>query len=363
MRVILRGTFLTESQMSIGIVVVGPGLIGKTHISLVGSHESTHLLAIVAPDHEENRRTAREVGAPLFHSLDACCKMVSPRAVIISSPNIFHHEQARWCIERHIPVLIEKPIAASVAEALDLIELVGRHQGKALVGHHRAYSPLLAVAKDIISSGRLGRLVSFMGSAQFYKPAQYFRDGVWRTQLGGGPILINLIHEIGNMRTLVGEITEVQALSSSAIRGFAVEDSVVMNFRFASGALGTFVLSDVAATPMSWEQTSQENSMFPTYADVDCYTLIGTKGCLGFPTMLLRYVAEGVEASWLETMTKKHYDIERRDPLRCQLDHFVDLINGIAEARVSVVDGYRNLCVVEAVRNAIRSGRSEKVGF
>lgn len=78
-----------------------------------------------------------------------------------------------------------------------------------------------------------------MGSAVFYKPDEYFDAAPWRREAGGGPILIKMIHEIGNLRSLCGEIVAVQALASSATRDFPVEDTVAINLRFASGALGT----------------------------------------------------------------------------------------------------------------------------
>ena len=347
--------------MTIGIVVVGPGLIGKKHIALIRANPDTHLAAIVAPDHAENHAIAAAEGVPLFFSLQESAAAVAMDAVIISSPNAFHYEQARWCIESRLPVLIEKPVTPGIDEARSLVELVHQYKAKALVGHHRAYSPLLSAAGQVIQQGRLGRLVSVVGSAQFYKPAQYFRDGLWRTQPGGGPILINMIHEVGNLRALIGEVTTVQAMASSAVREFAVEDTVAINFGFANGALGIFVLSDTAATPMSWEQTAQENPAYPTYGDVDCYTVTGTQGSLSFPTMRLRYFQSGTEASWWKPFLEDQIAVEREDPLRGQLAHFVDLIRGRADPRVSVVDGFRNLLVVEAIRQAIHNGQLVEV--
>lgn len=347
--------------MEISIVVVGPGLIGKKHMALIRANPDTRLAAVVAPDHAPNHAAAADAGVPLYTSLDACAAAERIDAVVVASPNPFHHAQARWCIERQIPVLIEKPVTPGLDEARELVRLVAQHQAKALVGHHRSYSPLLAMARELIASGRLGRLVSVVGSAQFYKPAQYFLDGPWRTQPGGGPILINLIHEIGNLRTLMGEIASVQAMASSAVRRFAVEDTVAINFGFANGALGTFVLSDTAATPMSWEQTTQENPAYPSHADVDCYTVSGTQGSLGFPTMRMRHAPAGQEASWWTPYLDDQLAVHREDPLRCQLAHFVQLIRGQAQPLVSVADGCRNLEVVEAIRQAIASGQTVRV--
>src|SRR5512132_4554968 len=128
-------------------------------------------------------------------------------------------------------------------------------------------------AAEIVKSDRLGRLVAVVGTEMFCKPDQYFEDGPWRRQPGGGPILINMVHEIGNLRALCGEIVAVQAFASNATRGFPVEDTVAINLRFANGALGTFMLSDTAASARSWEQTSQENAAYATCDDEDAYTI------------------------------------------------------------------------------------------
>jgi predicted dehydrogenase len=171
-----------------------------------------------------------------------------------------------------------------------------------------------------------------------------------------------MIHEVGNLRALMGEIVTVQAMASSAIRQFVVEDTVAINFGFANGALGTFLLSDTAATPMSWEQTARENPSYPTYSDVDCYTVSGTQGSLSFPTMRLRTFPADTEASWWKPFCDDHIEVQRDDPLRGQLMHFVEIIRGDAEPRVPVVDGYRNLLVTEAIHRAIDSGQVIHVG-
>lgn len=333
----------------IKIVVVGPGLIGKQHIKLINENPNTILVAIVAPNHEHNHQFSKKIQAPLFHDLDSCIRSVKLDGVMISSPNKFHFEQASICIKQGIPVFIEKPITPSVQEAESLVNLVEKYQGKVLIGHHRAHSPLLAKAREIIQEGRLGRIVSITGSAQFYKPDSYFAAGPWRTQLGGGPILINLIHEIGILRSLCGEISAVHAFSSSNIRNFPVEDTVSINFSFKNGALGNFMLSDTAACAKSWEQTSRENPAYPTYPDEDCYVVCGTLGSLSIPTFRLKYYKEKTSASWWNPFEEEILKIDRKDPLTCQLSHFVRVIQGIAEPLVSAKDGLQNLRVTEAI--------------
>jgi predicted dehydrogenase len=215
---------------------------------------------------------------------------------------------------------------------------------------------MMAQAAELARGGRLGRIVAVMGSAAFHKPAQYFADGPWRTQPGGGPILINMIHEVHNLRMLCGEIVAVQAFASNAVRGFVVEDTVSINLRFASGALGSFLLSDTAACARSWEQTSQENPAYPSYSDEDCYVLTGTLGSLSVPTMRLKTYAYAQEASWWKPFSEDRLAVQREDPLARQLAHFAQVIRGQAQPLVSVRDGLQNLRVTEAIAEAARSG-------
>lgn len=334
------------------LIVVGPGLIGKRHIQLIQENSAAILDAIVAPDHKINHEIANRSGVPLYFSLQSCLKKHSPDGVIISSPNIFHSNQAELCILHNIPVLIEKPVTSSVAEGRKLSNLAQKHNAKALVGHHRAYSPLIETAKDVIKNGVLGQLVSVIGSAQFMKPKHYFLDAPWRTQVGGGPILINLIHEIGNLRALIGEVHAVQAISSSRMRKFLVEDTVAINLIFENGVLGTFLLSDTAASPKSWEQTAKENLAYPYYVDEDCYSISGTQGSLAIPSMRLKYYPCNVEPSWWMPFDEKIIPVQRLDPLKCQLEHFIDVIRGATTPRVSILDGFKNLLITEAIRQS-----------
>lgn len=167
--------------------------------------------------------------------------------------------------------------------------------------------------------------------------------------------MINLIHEIGNFRTLCGEINAVQAMASSATRNFAVEDSVAIILQFADGALGTFLLSDTAASARSWEQTSQENKSYPTYPDEDCYSVSGTMGSLSIPTMRTKYYRSEAEQSWWSPFVEETIDVSRKDPLACQLDHFVDVVRGEAMPLVSARDGLRNLQITEAIAESART--------
>ncbi|HEV2173680.1 MAG TPA: Gfo/Idh/MocA family oxidoreductase [Nitrospira sp.] len=336
------------------IAVVGPGLIGKKHLQLVHEEPTSCVGAIVAPDHQRHHVTASAYGVPLYHDVETMLGAQELDGAIIASPNIVHVDQGLACLEAGVPVLVEKPIAHTFDAGRRLVEMAEQRHVPLMVGHHRAHSPIMKAAREIIRNERLGRIVAIMGSALFYKPDDYFEAGPWRKEIGGGPILINLIHEIGNLRALCGEIASVQAISTSATRKFAVEDTAALNFEFSSGALGVFILSDTAASARSWEQTSRENPSYPAYDDEDCYVISGTSGTLAVPTMRLKCYRDPKSRSWWKPFSLESFSVEREDPLKCQLGNFLNVIQGLEAPVVSGHDGLQNLRVVEAIFESIK---------
>ena len=337
------------------IAVAGAGLMGRSHAQLLADHAQTRLSAFVDPA-AHGQMLAREFGVPCHASLDELLARDKPDALIIATPNDVHVPQALQALAQGLPVLLEKPVSTTVAQGQLLLDAVQAKGARVLVGHHRAHSPIMAKARAVIESGQLGRLVTVMGSATFLKPDHYFDDGPWRREPGGGPILINMIHEVHNLRILCGEIVAVQAIASHAVRGFAVEDTVAITLQFASGMLGSFMLSDTAASARNWEHTSRENKAYPTCEDEDCYVLSGTNGSLSVPTMRLKTYPGPEARSWWKPFEAGVVGLVRQDPLQRQMEHFGAVVRGEARPLVSAHDGLQNLRVTEAISAAARSG-------
>jgi predicted dehydrogenase len=342
------------------IAVAGAGAIGQAHIGVALRSPGCELCAIVDPS-PAAVNIAGVAGVPLYGSIDELLAQNRPDGLILATPNALHVPQALQCIAAGLPILLEKPIATTVAEGQQLVDVVERTGARVLIGHHRAHSPIMAKAREVVESGKLGKLVAVMGSATFFKPERYFADAPWRRELGAGPILLNLIHEVHNLRMLCGEIVAVQAFSSHATRGFAVEDTVAINLRFANGMLGTFMLSDTAACPRSWEQTSQENRAYPTYTDEDCYVITGTNGALSVPTMRLKTYPRPEDRSWWKEFEVGVVGMVRDDPLKHQIEHFGQVIRGEAEPLVSARDGLTNLRITQAIAEAAASGNTIEI--
>jgi predicted dehydrogenase len=202
------------------IAVAGAGSIGIRHIEEIQRSQGAVLSAIIDPSPKAIEVGERE-DAPVYRSLAEFLVGDRPDGVVLATPNQMHVEQGLQCIAADVPVLIEKPIAHTLEDGTRLVQAAERANARLLVGHHRRHSPILHKAIEIVQSGVLGQLVAAIGCAVFYKRDGYY-DGpfAWRKEPGGGPILLNMIHEVDNLRAMVGEIVAVQAIASSAIRKF-----------------------------------------------------------------------------------------------------------------------------------------------
>jgi predicted dehydrogenase len=327
--------------VTLRIGLAGAGLIGRAHAERIRRSGECRLVAIADP-------APVPAGVAHYPDIEAMLAHETLDGVVVATPNVLHMPNALACIARRLPVLIEKPLAESVAHGERIAAAAEAAKVPVLVGHHHRHNPLLAAARETIRSGALGRIATISASALLRKPDAYF-DTAWRRQPGGGPVLINLIHLIDDLRFLCGEIAEVTALGSNALRGFAVEDSAAAALRFESGALATVILSDSAAAPWSWELTTGENKAFPQQA-ADCYLIAGTSGSLAVPS--LRTWRHAGEASWTVPLQTGRIEVAPADPLDRQLAHFCAVIRGEAVPLIDGRDALRTLEVTLRIGEA-----------
>jgi predicted dehydrogenase len=343
------------------IAVAGAGLIGARHIEEIEASRDADLASIVDPG-PAGSELAEKYAVPRFDSLREMLAADRPDGIILATPNRMHVHGGMECVAARVAMIVEKPIGDTVAGATGLVEAGEAAGVPVLTGHHRNYSPIMAKAREIVRSGRLGSLVAITGCALFYKPDDYFAvGGGWRREPGGGPILLNLIHDVNNLMSLAGEIVAVQAATSNATRNFPVEDTAAMIFQFGGGALGTFTLSDTAASARSWEQTSGENTTYASYPEEDCYHIAGTIGSLSVPTMRIR-TFPGTR-SWWQPFDSSIEDTDRSDPLANQVAHFAAVIRGAADPICTGRDGLNALRVVDAVVQSARTGAVVPTGL
>ena len=253
-----------EAVSPVRLAVIGAGLIGRTHTRIIQQEPAAEIVAVADPM-PAAAAFASEQGIPYFADYLEMLDAVKPAGVVIATPNALHLPVALACAERGVPMLVEKPIADTVEAAQTMVEAAERAGVALLVGHHRRHNPIIQTARDIVQGGRIGRLAAVTCLYLLQKPDSYF-EMAWRREAGGGPVLINLIHDIDNLRFICGEISTVHAVSANAVRGFAVEDTAAVIVSFTSGALATLTISDAVASPWGWDTTARVRITAPRSA-------------------------------------------------------------------------------------------------
>jgi len=326
------------------IALLGAGLIGREHAALITAHPGA-TLAGIADLSAEAHALAASLGVDCHDDYRRMLDTVRPDAAIVALPNRLHLEAGLACIERRLPVLVEKPIADTVAAALQLVAAGEAAGVPILVGHHRRHSPDIREAHRAIARGDLGPLVAVAGLCLIRKHDRYF-DVEWRRRPGGGPLLINAIHDVDCLRHLCGEIDRVQAFGSSAVRGLEVEDTVAVSLRFDSGALGTLLLTDAAPSPYFWETASAQALYFPGQPG-DAYVVAGRQATLAVPSLdLWRHDGDG---DWRDPLVRRRLPVPQSSCYVAQLDNLIAVARGHAAPVVSGRDGAMTLAATLAI--------------
>jgi len=333
------------------IAVIGAGLIGRRHLGVLLADPAYVAAAIVDPD-PAAAALARQHGIPHYAECERMLDTERPDSVVVATPNQLHAAAGHACIARKVPVLIEKPITDSLAAALDLVEAAERAGVPVLVGHHRRHDPIMRKAAEVIAGGTIGKVTAATGMWLARKPDAYF-DLTWRREPGGGPVLINAIHDVDCLRMLCGEIDSIQAFAAHGARGFAVEDTAAAAIRFASGALGTLLISDAVSAPWTWEWTSRENPFYP-HEPRDCYLIAGTTGSLAVPSLEHGWHDPGQH--WGDPLTRRRIAVKPADAYVEQMRNFARVIRGEEAAVVSGRQGLLTLAATLAITQSARTG-------
>ena len=340
----------------IRIAIIGLGMIGKVHVQSAARVSDCELVAVC--DADRSREKLIEGSKTVFYS--DYQKMIESEAldgVVIALPNEAHEPVGSACAEKGLNLLVEKPIAHSVEAAAKLVDTAAKNNVQILVGHHRRFNPLIETTRQIIQDGELGKLVGVSVMSAFYKPSEYFVQGPWRKEKGGGgPILINLIHEIDNLRFICGEITNVYAEVSHKGRNFPIEDTVSVSLRFDSDTVASILLTDTAPSLWAYDCSSGENPFFYR-TNGNCYHFLGTEASMDFPGLNKVYYADKNRKGWQHPLSVHTTGVSIEDPYPRQLSHFCRVIRGEEQPRTSGTDALKTMKVIQAV---LESGQTRQ---
>ncbi len=333
--------------------LVGAGVIGQRHIGAIRDCDDIELCAIADPS-AVAEKTAHEAGVPLFADTASMLAGAQCDGVIISTPTEHHLRPALSALKAGAHVLIEKPICATVDEAQQIVAGATKTGLHVLVAHQRRYYPQVEKARDLVQGGALGPLVAVSGQWTLRKHESYY-DPDWRKKWQAGPVVTNLIHDMDAMRYICGEVESVMAEVGSPILGWEKEDVAALTIRFSSGALGSFILSDQATSPWTWEMALGENISIPRTGE-NAMRFMGRDGSLEFPNLVLwNHAAPPFD--WTQPLTREAFPLTAEDAYTVQMRHFAAVIRGEEPPRIDAADATRSLAATVAVMESARTGQ------
>jgi predicted dehydrogenase len=336
----------------LNIGIVGFGLVGKRHASALEKTNGLLLKDVIEHDPTSLQSSEKELKFITHNDLDEYLNSNKPDGLIIATPTVLHIDQAIKCIEKKIPLLIEKPISVHAKDAITLIKRSKELDVPLLIGQHRRHNQIIKTTKKILDEGVLGEIRSIQATCWFYKPDHYFDAAPWRKLKGAGPIYVNLIHDVDLLRYFCGEVKTVYANAIRSTRGYDNEDVASAVLTFKNDIIANVSVSDSISSPWSWETTSNEHPVYPN-TNNSCYLIGGAEGSLSLPDLKL-WKHEKKPDWWTPLITEK-YDFQNIDPLITQLENFRDVILGKTEPLVSGLEGVRSLQVIEAIQSSIAS--------
>ena len=231
-----------NNSQKIRFAVVGCGHIGKRHAEMVKREEGAELVALC------DIRPQEELGienypVPFFSNMsDLLQARLDLDVINICVPNGLHAQLAIQALETGHHVVIEKPMALTLADAEKVVYTSLKYRKQVFCVMQNRYSPPSVWIKEMVESGRLGKIYMVQLNCYWNRDDRYYKPGGWHgdAQLDGGTLFTQFSHFIDIMYWLFGDICNIQARFAdfNHQHSTAFEDSGFVNFSFVNGGMG-----------------------------------------------------------------------------------------------------------------------------
>ena len=299
-----------DAARPLRIGVVGVGVMGSNHARVLAGLSGVALIGVADPNLEQANFVARMLGCAAVATVDELLDL-KPDAVSIAAPTELHHQVALQCIGRGVHVLVEKPIASTVAEGQEIVAAARRAGVTLMIGHVERFNP----AVESIKQALRGESILSIGIT---------RVGPFPPRMSKVGVVIDLaVHDIDLIRWFTdSDITEVQPQVSSAVA--EREDIALLQFRTASGVLAQ--INTNWLTPFKARQVT-----------------VATRGKYVTGDLLTRQVTEcfGFQPDGAYSM--RHVSVGHDEPLRTELLAFIEAVRTGKPPAVTGEEGVASL--------------------
>jgi predicted dehydrogenase len=305
----LRILRMGEQQMQIPVAVIGAGAFGRQHARVYRELPGAELAGVYDLDPARARQVAQEFGCRAFSSLEEAAE--AARAASVAVPTVSHALVGCALIQRGLDVLVEKPIAPTLAEADRLIAAACAAGRRLQVGHLERFNPAVLAARRI-----LNRPMFFeVHRLSVFSPRSLDIDVV----------LDLMIHDLDIVLDFSGAAVEEVRAAGLPILSSKI-DIASVRLAFDNGCIANFTASRVSTErvrKLRFFQPRQYISIDYTGQDATVFSVEG--GAAG-PRVSRRQLLEGEAAGALG----------KEEPLRAELRHFLECVE---TRRQPIVDG------------------------
>jgi UDP-N-acetylglucosamine 3-dehydrogenase len=316
--------------------VIGLGSMGVHHLRVLAGMETVEVVGVADSRPEARALAARRYRVAAYPDYETLLAKAAPAAVTIAVPTQQHFEVAAAALQRNVHVLVEKPIAATVEQALNLSRIATEAGVTLAVGHIERFNPAIRALKTHLRD--LGRI--FLLHAR--------RIGPFPGRIGDVGVVMDLApHDIDVMRYLLAdEIVRVTAETARRVHA-THEDLLVGTLRFASGPVGKLDTNWLTPTKIREITITGERGMLRVdYLTQDLMLYENSRATApdGWdPMAAVRGVSEG---------RMVRFPIERREPLLVELEEFVKACTGNGGLTVSAADATMAIYISELLIRA-----------
>ena len=318
-------------------VVVGLGVMGTHHARVAAALDQVDLVGLIDPREDRRDAAARtHPNVPLYASLDDALASVEPELACLAGPVEHLPELARQAIEAGAAPLVEKPMAPTEPEALELIELAERHAVPLAVGHVERFNPAVIALKRKLDEGAAGRVYQIHARRLSPLPLRESMLGV---------SLDLATHDVDIVRYLTG--SEVQRVyAETAQRAYrSAEDLICASLRLDDGTTGVLEVNWITPAKVRELTVTCEKGMFVVnYVTQDLSFYENPRAVNDWDALgVVRGTGEG---------DMVRYALERREPLRVEWESLARAVRERAEPPVTGWDGLAALSTARAIQES-----------
>jgi UDP-N-acetyl-2-amino-2-deoxyglucuronate dehydrogenase len=223
--------------------VIGAGVVAPLHLEAIAELDDAELIGI--SDRESAVTRAQEAGCAAFGDHRELLAL-EPDVVVICTPHPSHPALTIEALEAGAHVLVEKPLAPQVREADAMIDAADRAGRLLGVCFQQRFRPVIAAARELIASGRLGELLRASIVDPLYRPNGYYGAATWRGTWegeGGGVLMNQAPHTLDLLCHLAGPPATVWGVSRRRSQPMEAEDTATALLEYSGGAVGTVAVS------------------------------------------------------------------------------------------------------------------------